>query len=183
MAAAQGAKNANRTPEHVPPAPEHIETRDAEHEKPRTRTRQSAATIQSNPFDIPLDEIPPGSSYEWKRYSVSGQTADHDPFYLASMRRQGWEPVDPKRHPTWVPPGFDKPYIIRDGLILMERPIELTQEARDEVRKLSRQQMVEAEQRLGMAPKIDGKDTLTRQHKDLNNRVEKQMMRPVAIEE
>lgn len=173
------AKNAQREPEHVaapePREPEH----DPAHTPPRIRTRQRQATSQDNPFEIPLDEIPEGSSYEWKRFSIHGQSADHDPFYLASMRRQGWEPVDPKRHPNWVPPGYDKPYIIRDGLILMERPVELTQEARAEVRALSKQQMREAEQRLGLTPK----DTMTRQHEGVEPRVIKEVMRPIAVEE
>lgn len=173
-------RNADRSPEHIAgPSdarePDHM----PEHSTPRARTRQSQSQLQANPFEIPQDEIPEGSSYEWKRFSIIGQSADHDPFYLASMRRQGWEPVDPRRHPNWVPPGYDKPYILRDGLILMERPIELTNEARAEVEQLSRRQMVEAEQRLGMTPK----DTLTRDHKNIRNRVEKQLMRPVPIEE
>ena len=102
-----------------------------------------------------------------------------DPFYIASMREQGWEPVDPRRHPTWVPPGYDKPHIIKGGQILMERPIELTNEARAEAKMLATKQIVEAEQRLGMTPK----DTLTRDHAGAKPRVVKEMMRPVAIEE
>lgn len=178
--APQAAPNADRSPVHLPgPTDSNQPAHDAAHQAPRVRTRQSHATAQQNPFDIPKDEIPEGSSYEWKRYSVTGQTADHDPFYLASMRRQGWEPVDPRRHPTWVPPGYDKPYLIRDGQILMERPIELTNEARKEVRDLSRQQMREAEQRLGLTPK----DTMTRDFKGVEPRVVKEVMRPMAIEE
>ena len=87
--------------------------------------------------------------------------------------------VDPRRHPNWVPPNYDKPYIIRDGLILMERPIELTNEARQEQKQLARQQMREAQERLGMAPK----DTMTRDFDGIRPRVEQQVMRPVPIED
>lgn len=178
--AAQSAPNADRSPVHTAAATDaRAPSHEPEHASPRVRTRQSQATAQANPFDIPKEEIPEGSSYEWKRFSVSGQSADHDPFYLASMRRQGWEPVDPRRHPTWVPPGYDKPTIIRDGQILMERPIELTNEARQEQKTLARQQMREAQERLGLAPK----DTMTRDFEGVRPRLEQQVMRPVPIED
>lgn len=181
---ASPAPNADRSPVHNTAATDaRPPSHEAAHASPRVRTRQSAATAQANPFDIPKDEIPEGSSYEWKRYSVSGQSADHDPFYLASMRRQGWEPVDPKRHPNWVPPGYDKPNIIRDGQILMERPIELTNEARQEQRQLARQQMREAQERLGMAPKVNGQETMTRDFDGIRPRVKEEFMRPVSIED
>lgn len=182
----QTAPNADRSPVHVAAA---TDAREPSHEpahatpRLRTRTRQNAAQATANPFDIPLEEIPEGSSYEWKRFSVTGQSADHDPFYLAAMRRQGWEPVDPHRHPNWVPPGYDKPSIIRDGQILMERPIELTNEARQEQRTLARQQMREAQERLGLAPKVNGSETMTRNFDGIRPRVDQQFMRPVPIED
>jgi len=167
-----------RTAEHQPDSSEmeREPEREAAHTAPRARTRQRRSEINNDPYAVPLDEIPEGSSYEWKRLSNIGE---ENPFYIAEMRRQGWEPVDPKRHPNWVPPGYNLPTIVKGGLILMERPIELTKEAQAEQRVLSRRQMVEAEQRLGMTPK----DTLTRQHTGVEPRVEKQMMRPVPIEE
>lgn len=180
VAVTAAAPNADRSPVHMPgPTDAREPSHDAAHASPRVRTRQKHAVATANPFDIPQDEIPEGSSYEWKRFSVTGQSADHDPFYLAGMRRQGWEPVDPRRHPNWVPPGYDKPTIIRDGQILMERPIELTNEARQEQRTLARQQMREAQERLGLAPK----DTMTRDFDGIRPRLEQQVMRPVAIEE
>ena len=121
--------------------PEH----DQVHAAPR-RTRRRKATVVEDQFYIPLDEIPEGYSYEWKRYTVNGQ---EDPYYIAHMREQGWEPVDPKRHPNWVPPGYVQPHIIKGGQILMERPIELTEEARSEQKTLAKRQVREAEQRLG----------------------------------
>jgi len=102
-----------------------------------------------------MDQIPEGSSYEWKRWSNVGA---QDPFYIASMRDQGWEPVDPKRHPNWVPPGYNDPYILKGGMILMERPMELTEEAQREARQAAQAQISFQEQRLGITPK----DTLSR---------------------
>jgi hypothetical protein len=135
--------------------------------------RNSAA---DDPYWIPLDEIPEGSSYEWKRFSNVGQ---EDPFYLAQMRRQGWEPVDPRMHPNWCPPGYSEPHIIKGGQILMERPMHLTREAVRESEEMAMQQVNEAEERLGRTPK----DTMTREHPEVRPKIEKQMMRAVPVEE
>jgi hypothetical protein len=170
-------RNADRAPVHVETTVTDREPdRNPIHEKAHIRTRQRRATVNDDQFYIPVEEIPEGSSYEWKRFSVNGL---EDPFYIAQMRQQGWEPVDPKRHPTWVPPGYDKPNIIKGGQILMERPIELTREAQAETRTLAKRQMREAEQRLGMTPR----DTLTREHPEVAPRITKEMMRPVPIED
>jgi hypothetical protein len=144
----------------------------AEH-APSRRTRRHKSTINDDIFHIPLEEIPEGSSYEWKRWSNLGL---EDPFYIAQMREQGWEPVNPKKHPNWVPPGYVQPHIIKGGQILMERPIELTLEAQAEQRKLSKQQMREAEQRLGMTPR----DTGTRDLPEVKPRVVKEIGRMVS---
>ena len=175
-AARTAARNASRAPEHTGAAEVREPDHDPAHEAPRVRTRSRKSTVNDDMFAIPVEEIPEGSSYEWKRFSVNGQ---EDPFYLAQMRQQGWEPVDPKRHPNWVPPGYKEPNIIKGGQILMERPIELTNDARKESRQLARQQMVEAEQRLGMTPK----DTMTRQHPEIAPKVTKEIGRMVQIED
>lgn len=178
-------RNAERSPEHIASAsPDHRESEhDTAHTKPRVRTRsRQRASDVSNPFHIPVGEIPEGSSYEWKRFSNVGQ---EDPFYLAQMRRQGWEPVDPRRHPNWIPEGYTAPHIIREGMILMERPIELTLEAIAEREMLAKQQIREAESRLGMAPRINGIDTGTRQLPGVQPKLVKEWgrMSSIPIEE
>lgn len=147
-----------------------------DHEAPRVRTRRKKSAINEDIFYIPLEDIPEGSSYEWKRWSVHGL---EDPFYIAQLRGQGWEPVDPKRHPNWLPPGYKETHIIKGGQILMERPQELTNEARSESRVLAKRQVKEAEQRLGMAPK----DTGTRSLAEVAPRVVKEIGRMVSVEE
>lgn len=173
----KGSRNKVREPEHVS---FRENARDGEkgpeHNSARKRTRSRNSMLSSNPFDLPLHEIPEGLTYEWKRFSTVG---DEDHFYLSEMRRQGWEPVHPSVHPNWVPKGYDKPNIIRGGLILMERPEELTKEARDEAKALTRQRMTEAEQRLGLTPQGE----LTRSHQELNNRVVKEWGRTVPVQE
>ena len=158
--------------------------REPVHEAP-TRTRRRKLMANDDQFYLPIDEIPEthkamfdGSlvvSYEWKRYSNMGQ---EDPFYIANLREQGWEPVDPKKHPNWLPPGYDKPQIIKGGLILMERPIELSLEAKREEKKHSKQQVREAEARLGMTPKGE----LTRNFPGIEARVSKEYVRPVVVQ-
>lgn len=143
----------------------------ADHGTPR-RTRRRKATAVEDVFYIPVEEIPEGSSYEWKRYTVKGE---HDPYYLAQLREQGWEPVSPKRHPTWVPPGYSENNIIKGGMILMERPIELTEEARAEQRALAKTQVREAEARLGRTP--------GNTHQRLAPKITKEVMRQVPVED
>lgn len=173
---AAAPRTALRMPDHAPATAAREADHEAAHESPRVRTRSRRSTVNEDMFYIPVEEIPEGSSYEWKRYSVNGL---EDPFYLAQMREQGWEPVDPKRHPNWVPPDYKSPTIIKGGQILMERPIELTQEARQEQRQLARKQTIEAEQRLGMTPK----DTMTRQYKGVEPQIHKEIGRMIPIEE
>lgn len=159
----------------------HSDVREPQHEParevPRLRTRRKKDASSDDIFYIPVHEIPEGSSYEWKRWSVNGL---EDPFYIAQLREQGWEPVDPKRHPNWLPPGYTATHIIKGGQILMERPQELTDEARAESRQLARRQIREAEQRLGMTPK----DTGTRDLPGVQPRVVKEVGRMVhAVED
>jgi hypothetical protein len=169
-------RGTQRAPEHAAAATLREDEHDAEH-APRKRTRNSQLNREDE-FYVNLAAIPADISVEWKRMSNVGE---ENPFYIARMREQGWEPVNPLQHPDWVPvpPGYDKTTIIKNGLVLMERPKHLTDEARAESRMLAKQQVREAEQRLGMTPK----DTMTRDHDGAKPKIVKEMMRPVAIEE
>ena len=140
---------------------------------PRTRRRKLAA--HDDQFWLPVEEIPSHLTYEWKRMANMGE---ENPFYLAQMRDQGWEPVPCSRHPNWVPPGYDKPHIIKGGLILMDRPVELTKEARAEEATAARRQVRDAEARLGMTPRGE----MTRNFPGIENKVTKEMMRPVVVQ-
>lgn len=129
-------------------------------EAPRlTRQRSNA----EDKFAIPAHMIPDGMTYEWKRYSTYGQ---EDHFYMQAQKENHWAPVDTSRHAHLMPPGHKGP-IIRDGLILMERPSYLTQEARDEDRMMARQQVRSQEQKLQETPD----NTFTRDHVTARPRV------------
>jgi hypothetical protein len=128
-------------------------------EDPRTRAARRAEEIRNHlggmddgtdEFFIDPRDIPPGWSYEWKRKTVLGQ---EDPAYMVSLARKGWEPVPASRHPHMMPEGWVSTATIeRKGLILMERPLELTEEQREIDRRAAINQVRQKEQQLAAAP-------------------------------
>ncbi len=79
-------------------------------------------------FYIAPGKIPTGWSYEWKRDKVYGMVdVDHQ----VNLRENHWRPVPASRHPEMMPLGDNGP-ITKDGMVLMERPSYLTEDARQE---------------------------------------------------
>lgn len=70
---------------------------------------------------------PDGFDYQWKMRSVMGEEQNS---YIVELSRQGWEAVPLSRHPELMPHGWSGNTIEVDGLVLMERPKILTDEAR-----------------------------------------------------
>lgn len=118
----------------------------------RKRKNDSASDI----FAIPAHLIPPGVSLEWKRESMLGMD---DPHYMVSQHEQGWRPVDVSMIPQLMPEGY-KGAIRMKGMLLMERPVELTREAQQEDYKNARRAVAAKEQQLGVTPP----GTLSREH-------------------
>jgi hypothetical protein len=83
-----------------------------------------------DPAIIPQDWV-----YEWKRHSVYNQP---DTGYQSSLSQNGWEPVPAERHDGLFLPAGSTGHIIREGLILMERPAVLNEEERAEARRKAR---------------------------------------------
>lgn len=101
-------------------------------------------------FAIDLDIIPEGWSYEWKTLTIFGM--DHAAHQI-NLRRKGWEPVPTSRHPSMMPVGTKGgDPITRKGNILMERPLELTEEARDIEKRRAKLQVRVKEEQLTQAP-------------------------------
>lgn len=103
-------------------------------EDPRARAARRAAEIRDHlgsmdegTDEFALPDAPAGWSYEWKRKSVLGQ---EDPAHYVALLRMGWEPVPVSRHPEMMPGGGTYTSIERKGMVLMERPTELVEEAR-----------------------------------------------------
>lgn len=78
-------------------------------------------------FFIPAEYVPDGWTYEWKRKSVL-EKEDHS--HQLELARKGWEPVAASRHKDMMPVGYKGETIERKGMILMERPAEITEEVR-----------------------------------------------------
>ena len=121
---------------------------------PRERARQRAAELLQNPdvfredndeFYIPQSIIPDGWEYEWKRWSVLNQ---EDPIYQTELRRHGWDYVEASRHPEMMPLGSTEKTIIRKGMVLMERPAEISDRVRDHERRKARDRVRQKEEQL-----------------------------------
>lgn len=99
-------------------------------------------------FFVDPSKIPDGWSYEWKRFTVLNQ---EDPSYQVQLRRAGWEPVPAARHPEMMPVGSSDLNILRKGMLLMERPQEISDEVRAADKRRARQQVQVKEQQLNEA--------------------------------
>jgi hypothetical protein len=151
------------------PEPQRREMRtDMREEDPRVRAARRAAEIMGNindldegedEFYIDQKDVPDGWTYEWKRLTLLNK---EDPSYTTQLERKGWEPVPAKRHPSYMPTNSSDAIIERKGMILMERPKEITDEVkRIEMRK-ARNQIRQKQEQLNSAP--DG--TFTRNGPD-----------------
>lgn len=119
----------------------------------RNRRRRDAPDV----FKVAKASIPEGSSYEWKSIAVKGKPSDS---HQVNLRENGWRPVPASRHPELLPDGYKGSAIIKDEMMLMERPDYLTDEARQEDYDLAREQVLIKEQALSDTPS----GTFTRAH-------------------
>jgi len=100
-------------------------------------------------FDIDRTIVPDGWDYEWKTLTVYNQ---ENPAYQVKLAATGWEPVPAKRHPELMPDGWKGQTITREGLILMERPLVVTEAVRAIERKKAADQLRVKELQLGHVP-------------------------------
>lgn len=100
-------------------------------------------------FYIDRNAIPDGWDYEWKAKFVVNEER---PAYMTSMERAGWEPVPADRHPAFMPAGHAAGAIERKGMILMERPKELTDRAKAKELRKAKGQVQAKEAQLNDAP-------------------------------
>lgn len=100
-------------------------------------------------YAIPENIIPEYWTYEWKRRLTLGKL---DPAYEQALAQTGWKDVPAARHPEMMPIGQDQGWIERDGLVLMERPQQITDQiiARDQ--RLAREQVRHKEAQLSGTP-------------------------------
>lgn len=120
-------------------------------------------------FYIDPDMVPEGWAYEWKRRLLLGA---EDPSHMVELARAGWEAVPLNRdnkHQAMMPNNWNGNTIERDGMILMERPAEVVEEARRRNDYLARKQVRDKEAQIAGTP--DG--TLTRDHAQTRPQIKK----------
>jgi hypothetical protein len=128
----------------------------AKEETPRERAERRAAELRGHSdVDDGTDEffvepgiIPDGWSYEWKTRTVLGA---EDPAHQVALQRKGWEVIPASRHPEMMPLGYKGVEIIRKGMVLMERPLSITEEARQAEARRARLQVRAKEEQLSAA--------------------------------
>ena len=132
----------------------------------RAAAAQRAADILANfdgsemtNNDFVAPKPPDGWTYEWKAKTVYNQ---EDPGRMMAYRRTGWAEVPANRHPDMMPLGYSGSTIERKGMILMERPQEITARFAERDRINARNQVRTKEEQLNAAPS----GTFERQNKD-----------------
>ncbi len=124
-------------------------------EKKKTR-RSKLAYV--NELYINPKEIPDGFTVEWKRYAIHGKVDDE---HHLGLEQDGWEYAQPKDFPSRCGKNHKGEVIKHKDLVLMIRPIELTQEAHQEDSRNAKSQVKTKFQELGLsgqgeAPRVDG---------------------------
>lgn len=87
-----------------------------------------------NEFDIPMAYRDNDFDLQWARVSCHGKP---DNANINELYDNGWRPASPKNYAKVMPDQASKATIERDGLMLMERPWILTQQALEEQRGLA----------------------------------------------
>lgn len=125
---------ASRATRSMRPAPEAI--RDGALREPAARRRRSES--RGDKFFIPPSAKRPGVAYEWKRETLYGKD---DPTHLHALQEDGaWQHVPASEMPMF---GAGAGGVVRvGGLVLMQRPVELSREARVEDYENARNQVL-----------------------------------------
>lgn len=130
--------------------------------EPRRQRLQKYGEGQDR-FSIPRELIPAGTDLQWVVYEILGQPAPQE---RIKFERNGWRAVtadqfDRRFDGMFMPKG-SKEEIRVEGQVLMERPMELTMEAREEERQAALSAVGVQERRL-QSGQLDGV-TLDTQH-------------------
>lgn len=93
-------------------------------------------TDTGDKFYIPKEDVPDGWTYQWIAAEVIGKE-ENNSHYM----QNGWSPVPAKRHDgKYMRPGASGNIVV-DGMILVERPEVLTEDARTEELQNARNQL------------------------------------------
>lgn len=137
---------------------------------PRAAAARRAAEIRGHigNMDEGTDEFtaprpPDGWTYEWKARTIMGA---EDPARQVQYARTGWEAVPTARHPEMMPHNGASPIIERKGMVLMQRPKDITDEVREIDIRRARNQVRAKKEQLSQTP--DGQ--FERSNKDIKIR-------------
>lgn len=137
-----------------------IEGRAASARAPERAPQRIVIRTAANRFDVPVDEIPHGMSYEWKVKTVHGQEAREQ---MIAWRLNGWTPVPAGRHPNFSGEPLDSTAEIeRGGQVLCERPIEVTRQAQQMDREAAADQVRTQMDRLAGRARETGSERVTK---------------------
>jgi hypothetical protein len=103
-----------------------------------------------DPFKIPDDLAEKGWDRQWIRCSVIGQ---EDISNQVMHQENGWRPINADRagfRGRFMPHEY-KGAIVKDGLMLVERPMALTEQAKDEDNRRLREQTRQQRENFGLA--------------------------------
>lgn len=112
----------------------------------KIRTRKGN---NSNKFFVDPNVIPKDMDYQWIATECLGQQMHHR---RVQFEANAWEAVPADRHDGMFMPSGYKGEINVEGLVLMERPKELTDEAKAEDYARARQQITDKEKQIGVSP-------------------------------
>lgn len=113
----------------------------------RERQRRSTTAGADKRFYIDPSVIPEGFDYNWKRITCKGE---QDTEHQIDLAENGWTPVPAERHRDKAGQKAEAgSMIIRGGLVLMERPTSITEEAQEEDETKAKDQLRTQFARLG----------------------------------
>lgn len=103
-------------------------------QRPNAERLQRRRGYSSDIFHIDPALIPDGMSWEWKRKTVFGQ---EDKIHMVGLRENHWEPVQVTEANRHLVGEGQTGAIERQGMILMQRPKYLTEDAHQEALQAS----------------------------------------------
>lgn len=106
---------------------------------------------EEDKFFVPPELKHPDWDMQWVRWSVYNQ---EDPGHISSHQRTGWEFVPAKRpgFERFLPRNWKEDFILKDGMVLMERPMEVSAVIEKRQLGAARERIRIAELRNGQSP-------------------------------
>ena len=160
------ALNTEKSPE----KPRQVRTADR---KTARETKKITLRTPATRFEVDRSLIPDETDYVWRCLSIMGMENKEN---MVNAEFNGWTPVPASRHPeivgTRIASETPNASIIVSGLVLMERPLELTRIAREMERTAADEQVAIQNERLQLAAKKNQATRALRLERTLESIVE-----------